>query len=187
MANISTQAVLGVLVIAIIILMLQKALAPKPEHKRRIFVDLDGVLAEFRKGKTFADLYEKGYFETLEPQMPAVNAFRKLMETEDIYVLSCYLSDSEYALAEKKRWVKKYLPGAQCIFVPCGIQKADAILERTGIAVNSNDILIDDHSPNVIDWDEKGGTAIKYLNGINGSGQKWKGRCVVGDFSENLF
>ena len=149
-----------------------------------IFVDMDGVLAEFRKEKSFEDLYVKGYFANLAPQPLAIKAYRKLMKKYDIYILSCYLTDSPYALQEKKAWVEKYLPGARCIFVPYGESKADAILSATGMPIGPNDILIDDHSPNIIDWDEKGGVGIKYLNGINGAGNQWKGRRVEGDFSK---
>ena len=48
-------------------------------------------------------------------------------------------------------------------FTICGTSKSEAIKD-----LSSNDILLDDHSPNLNEWIEAGGKAIKILNEYNG-------------------
>ena len=44
-----------------------------PDRARlRLFVDMDGTLAEFRSVDTLETLYEKGYFAELRPQETVV-------------------------------------------------------------------------------------------------------------------
>lgn len=72
-------------------------------YRQRIFIDMDGTLAEFRNVDTLEKLYEPGYFLNLQPNSNVVNAVKLLIEKADVevYVLSAYLTDSAYALDEK--------------------------------------------------------------------------------------
>ena len=87
---------------------------PGTDGKRqRLFVDMDGTLAEFKKTEYLEQLYEQGYFLNLKPQQNVIEAVKKLMAEnpdKEIYLMSSVLSDSHYALAEKNAWLDRYLP-----------------------------------------------------------------------------
>lgn len=154
---------------------------------RRIFVDMDGTLAKWNNVST-KDLYEKGYYRNLEPNQNLINEIKRLIDDrEDVYILSSFLSDSEYALVEKNLWLDEHLPEISCdkrIFVHYGDNKKDYIIN----GVTALDYLIDDYTKNLLDWKEAGGTGIKFLNGINHTRKTWKGFLLKADnmFSDNL-
>ena len=79
--------------------------------KPRFFIDMDGTLAEWRDIKSNSELYQKGYYESLKPNNYLLEEVKNLIkEGKDIYILSSFLSDSDYALKEKNIWLNKYLP-----------------------------------------------------------------------------
>lgn len=145
---------------------------------RKIFIDMDGTLAEFKPCDTLEKLYEEGYFRNLKPQMSVVEAAKELIASEefDVYVLSAVFTDSKYALKEKNEWLDEYLPEIppeKRIFPPCGEDKKKYVDMKEG------DLLLDDYTKNLLDW-EPPGTAIKLLNGINHSNESWDGNCIAG-------
>ena len=142
----------------------------------RLFVDMDGTLAAFRKVTALEELYERGYFSGLRPQENVVTAMRRLARdpSVQVYVLSAVLFDSHYALDEKNSWLDRYLPELgreQRIFVPCGESKALYISSY----LCPEDILLDDYTVNLEDWRMHGGTGVKLLNGINHTRRSWDG------------
>lgn len=142
----------------------------------RLFVDMDGTLAAFRKVTALEELYERGYFSGLRPQENVVTAIRRLARdpSVQVYVLSAALFDSHYALDEKNSWLDRYLPELgreQRIFVPCGESKALYISSH----LCPEDILLDDYTVNLEDWRMHGGTGVKLLNGINHTRRSWDG------------
>lgn len=144
----------------------------------RLFVDLDGTLAQF-KYVPEEELYKKGYFLNLEPLNEVVHAVNRLAEKgHDIWILSAYLIESEYALVEKSKWAEKYLPDIRRIFIPCGNSKAQSVENAFGRKLSADDILLDDHTANLFDFERHGGTAVKLLNGMNGKNGKWQGAKV---------
>ncbi len=146
-----------------------------PENKKRLFVDIDGTLAEFKTINTIETLYEKGYFESLKPNKNVVEAIKDIVKNHseiDVYIISAVLSDSKYALSEKKNWLEKYLPEIpreKCIFPPCGSDKKNFIPD----GIRPDDYLLDDYSINLNSW-EPPARGIKLLNGINGNNGTWK-------------
>lgn len=148
-------------------------------EKKRLFVDMDGTLAEFKVVDTLERLYEPHYFERLKPNENVVEAVRNIAANHpeiDVYILSAVLSDSKYALYEKKNWIKEYLPEIpedRCIFPPCGSDKKDFIPD----GIRSDDFLLDDYSLNLNSW-EPPARGIKLLNGINGNNGTWDKTCV---------
>ena len=82
-------------------------------EKPRLFVDMDGTLALFQEIDTIETLFEEGYFKNLPPQVAVVNAVNTFLEQSDpevdVYILSSYLTDSDYALKEKNEWLDRYL------------------------------------------------------------------------------
>lgn len=154
---------------------------------RRIFVDMDGTLAKWNDVATEV-LYEKGYYANLEPNYNLLKELKKLIKDgEDVYILSSFLPDSNYALTEKKEWLNKYLPEIsenKRIFVRYNDNKNEYI---SG-GISNSDYLIDDYTKNLIAWKNAGGTGIKYLNGINHTNKTWDGFLLSDDesISSNL-
>lgn len=132
-----------------------------------IFIDMDGTLAEWKNVTSNYELYQQGYYESLRPNEHILNETKRLIkEGENVFILSSFLSDSAFALEEKNSWLDKYLPELKKenrIFVPYGECKYKYIPNK----ITSYDYLIDDHTKNLLDWKDAGGTGIKFLNGIN--------------------
>lgn len=153
--------------------------------KKRLFVDMDGTLAEFKTVDTLEKLYEQNYFLSLKPQMNVINAVKDIIRNQpgvEVYILSAVLSDSKYALFEKNLWLDTYLPeidSSHRIFPPCGMEKREFIGSVLG-AVNNNDFLLDDYSANLHTW-EPPAIGIKLMNGINGNNGTWKNEKVSFD------
>ena len=147
--------------------------------KKRLFVDMDGTLAEFKQVDTLEQLYEKGYFENLQPQMAVVEAVKLIIKDNpdiEVHILSAVLSDSPYALKEKNAWLERYLPEvdmAHRLFPPCGSDKKDVI--KGG--VTERDFLLDDYTLNLNAW-EPPARGIKLLNGINHTNGSWQKAMV---------
>lgn len=148
--------------------------------KKRLFVDMDGTLAEFKQIDALEQLYEKGYFENLQPQMAVVEAV-KIISKEcpdiEVYILSAVLSDSQYALQEKNAWLDRYLPEidkSHRLFPPCGSDKKDVIKD----GITEKDFLLDDYTLNLNAW-EPPARGIKLLNGINHTNGSWQKAMVL--------
>lgn len=143
--------------------------------KQRLFVDMDGTLAEFKTVDTLETLYEKNYFINLKPNENVLGAIKQLIADNDfdVYILSAYLTDSRYALEEKNAWLDKYLPELpqeKRLFVPCGTDKSVAV---PGL-IRPDDYLLDDYTKNLSEW-EPPARGIKLINGINHTNGTWQG------------
>ena len=90
------------------------------QKKQIIYVDMDGVLVDFESGikKASHDLlksYEGQYdniphiFSWMDPMPCAIEAFKKLNEKYDMYILTTAPWRNETALQDKKDWLNKYL------------------------------------------------------------------------------
>lgn len=143
---------------------------------KKLYLDLDGTLAEWKQSSTMEDLFKKGYFLNLKPNVELINAVKLLIKSGvECFVLSAYFADSKYALKEKNLWVDKYLPeidNSHRIFVVYGDAKTDYVDDIL------NSVLLDDFSKNLHDWNRSGGTCIKFLNGINNTKGSWKGTTI---------
>ena len=160
--------------------------------RKTLYVDMDGVLAEFRYVNSEAELYEKGYFLNLKPMKNVISGITYFMEDHpeiEVYVLSAYLEGSRWALQEKSMWLNRHFPQLEeehQLFVKCGEYKSSVPLD------DEQAFLLDDHSPNLLDWENAGHFGIKLLNGINGKGKKWNGKLLDSallpkDFSDKLY
>jgi len=172
--------------------------------KLRLFVDMDGTLAEWKTLnlpiEQFEDaneaqhyLYEnylkkEGYYYNLAPQNKVIEAVKLIAERFkddiEIYTLSATIPNCP-AKQDKNRWLDKYLPEideAHRIFVPDGNNK---VFYVPG-GVSKNDFLLDDYSKNLSHWANSGGYGIKVLNGVNATKGTWKGDTVPYDNSSHL-
>ncbi len=162
--------------------------------KPRIFIDMDGTLAEWRnitikiehdedRFKVLSTLNEilltPGYYSSLKPHKEMLEAMEELNKSYDVYILSCAIpkdGDPNPEL-EKIEWLSEYAPYIDkdhMIFVPDGNNKADYIPD----GIKSEDYLIDDYTKNLLDFEKAGGKGIKLCNYVNGSYGKWNGNSV---------
>ena len=107
------------------------------KQKTKLFVDLDGTLAEWRAAAGYEDLFRKEYFSSLKPHEHVVEALELLNQDEDIeiFILSAYLTESKYALREKNQWVSQHVPSigpGRRLYVPQGITKPDYVAALVG-------------------------------------------------------
>lgn len=89
-------------------------------QKKILYVDMDNVLVDFVSGinRLDADTVKEfdgrlddvpGIFGLMEPMDGAIEAFEKLSEIYDTYILSTAPWDNPTAWSDKLMWVKKYL------------------------------------------------------------------------------
>ncbi len=156
---------------------------------KNIFIDMDGVLAEYRKDCTEHDLMKKDYFLTLQPQWNMLKAMEMLIESAssmgfNVHVLTkVYPSIFKHSVNEKLQWRDEYMPylyDSQFIMVNGEVEeKSDAIKNQLGIDINEDCILIDDYNHNLHEWSLNGGTAIKYINPINDKTKSFVGNRIA--------
>jgi 5'-nucleotidase len=83
------------------------------QNKKIIYVDMDGVLADYdanlegRAPDKVCDI--PGYFSTLPPMKNAVEAFKWLCGYFEVYILSTPSWDSPSSYTEKRVWVEEVL------------------------------------------------------------------------------
>ena len=141
--------------------------------RKRIFVDMDGVLAKWNKDASFEETLEKGYFLNREPQENMISAIRDLSKCFDITILTSVYPEGT-AIEEKKEWLKQYgLDHIPVVFVPYGHRKRDYIELRDDEAL----FLIDDYTKNLIEWEAEDDYSygIKFVNEINDTHKTFDG------------
>ena len=117
--------------------------------KKILYVDLDNVLVDFVSGinRTPVELQKEyegnlddipGIFALMDPMPGAIEAYTKLAEHFDTYILSTSPWANPSALSDKLLWVKKYL--------------GDVAYKRLILThhknLNKGDYLIDDRTKN---------------------------------------
>lgn len=154
-----------------------------------LFIDMDGTLVEWNTElPEFAnEIFKPGYFKERPayPMMP--EAIRDIIHCSafEVYTLSSVI-DGPYAVLDKNVWLDENIPELDekhRIFCRCGENKAKKVESLFG-DFGENFILLDDYTVNLRQWESSGGTAIKLLNGINGTNGTWKG-VEVSRFASN--
>ena len=116
---------------------------------KRLFFDMDGVLADFESGlkrvdektlKEYGEHYDQipGLFSLMSPIEGAVKAVNTLSQHYDVYILSTAPWKNPSAWSDKRTWVTKYFHG---IFY-----KRIILTHRKDFVIG--DYLIDDRSRN---------------------------------------
>ena len=116
---------------------------------KRLFFDMDGVLADFESGlkrvdektlQEYGEHYDQipGLFSLMSPIEGAVKAVKTLSQHYDVYILSTAPWKNPSAWSDKRTWVTKYFHG---IFY-----KRIILTHRKDFVIG--DYLIDDRSRN---------------------------------------
>lgn len=86
--------------------------------KKIIYIDLDNTLADYLGMAKEMNIDPKdakhiqGFFEKLQPIPGAIEAYNRLTQHFDVYILSTAPWSNPHSLYEKILWVKQYLPTA---------------------------------------------------------------------------
>ena len=154
-----------------------------------IYFDMDGVLATYDINgyigvkPPFCQIGGH-YFSTLSADSVAMEMFKTLYKEipGSVMVLTSVSLPRELRTEQtldKIHWLLAQFPdfdfGAH--FLSTSTEKRNIISNIRGMSLNKRDILIDDWNANLYAWTSHGGTAIKYLNGIN-SKQSWPGEVL---------
>lgn len=139
----------------------------------KLFWDMDGTLAVWNPDATVEELFSKGYFLNREAETKLCKIAEKLSAMYESYILTACMEGSDYLIPEKKVWISRFVPNfyQKVLFVPCGVSKAKFVSDVFHRELSDRDVLIDDHSPNLLQWQDDGGTGIKWCNAINNSGK----------------
>ena len=92
---------------------------PAPQ-KKIVYIDMDNVLVDFKSGiarlpKETVEKYGDdmddvpGIFSMMDPMPGAIDAFHRIAEKYDTYILSTAPWENPLALSDKVIWVKRYL------------------------------------------------------------------------------
>ena len=117
--------------------------------KKILYVDMDNVLVDFPSAfpKVPNDVLEKyadnkddipGIFSLMQPLDDAIDAYEKLSQKYDTYILSTAPWDNPSAWSDKIIWVKKYL----------GSSAHKRLILSHNKNLNFGDYLIDDRTKN---------------------------------------
>lgn len=139
-----------------------------------IFVDLDGVMADF--DKTFPERFLKDHVPMTKkemwdhihsvpdffvnlPLMPgALEMFDEIVYRygKPFILTACPSSRYHNVAAQKREWVRNHLGGDIIVMPAHGSEGKPAFMHQKG------DILIDDWGKNCLAWEAAGGVAIKH-------------------------
>jgi len=147
---------------------------------KQINFDMDGVMAKWTTDDIpRRKLFTQKFFKELLPDENVIGAIKYIVRNRpdvEVHVRSAVLHEG--VIKAKESWLDKYLPeikkeNRHFNFV---WQSKSECLDNT---TNPADfILVDDYTKNLIEWKNKGGVGIKYLNGRNGTHGKWQGDRV---------
>lgn len=116
-------------------------------NKKRIFLDMDNVLADFASGmeKAGPELLSRykpdevpGIFALMDPMPGAIDAVERLVKKYDVFILSTAPWNNPSAWSDKLEWVKKYF--GEVLFKRLIISHRKDLLK--------GDYLIDDRGKN---------------------------------------
>lgn len=139
---------------------------------RRLFLDLDGVMADFEGAfplffgtnhrhltyeAMWEAIYEHGTFFADLPLMDGAKAFFASIEHLDPIILTACPAERYAEVAIQKRaWVRQHLSDEVLILPVQGSASKALFMHAPG------DILIDDFSKNTLAWQCAGGRAIRH-------------------------
>lgn len=153
------------------------------EGATAVFFDMDGVLARYERhayekyDPDLPPLYEQEdlhYYRTCEPDSAAIALLEYLTGLGiPCWALTSVKPSIPWARYDKIYWLMKHtrqFDAARRTIIADG-DKAQVVKAREKICrLDRGMILLDDFNKNLWDWERAGGTAVKYLNGVNSTG-----------------
>ena len=119
---------------------------------KKIFIDLDGTIARFNVRNALKRFdNEKGFFSKLLAYK-GIEVVNELAKKGNIYIISA--SPNTQADIDKMQWIGKYLPNipkANITICRLGENKAKIIENKYLIKIDSNCLLLDDYTKNLIE------------------------------------
>lgn len=151
-----------------------------------LFMDMDGVLARYdrwayakRPGqKAVYETEHEHYFRHCVPDRHALAILKTALDLGvDARVLTAIRSDLPWVRFDKVQWLAEHAPWLDpARLVIASGDKAQAVIAmQLAAGLHPGIVLLDDFNRNLEDWARAGGTAVKYLNGVNSPGS-WPGR-----------
>lgn len=149
---------------------------------KTLWSDEDGVIAVYEpdayrvkiNGYTLFETPGIHYFDRLNPDTRIISAYKTLAENDSlrVHVITNITDDDplkEEHETDKRKWTHRHMPfiDIDTEFNILQIPKRHFVESILGRPLCKTDILISDYNKDLIPWIEGGGTAIKYLNGIN--------------------
>lgn len=166
-------------------------------HQKTIWSDEDGVIAIYEPhaysiphGKNSLFLTpDVHYFMSLRADTRITKAYETLQTKHKLPI--CVLTNltEQYPLweehkADKIKWTKNAMPflDMETQFHAIHTPKYKFAEDKLKRPLCKTDILISDYNHDLIPWEEAGGTAVKYLNGIN-SEDSFSGAKIYPDWT----
>lgn len=166
-------------------------------HTKTIWSDQDGVIAVYEP-KAYRQhlnpnttpvffLPNVHYYATVKPDEKIIAAYQQLNQEIPLQILTNLTDDMILAQeheADKIQWTKTHMPFLNIAeqYHPIHIPKWKFATRYLKRSLQPTDILISDFNNDLIPWKHAGGTAVKYLNGIN-SEKSYDGPHILPEWS----
>lgn len=126
--------------------------------KTRLFVDMDGTLAEWQEGTPLEEVCAPGYFAQLPPNENMAKAMIRFWEYSrknniEVFILSAVFDDG-HSIRDKNAWLDQYIPFIDAehrIFVSCEEPKTAYINKHLGGMSESDMFIVKGFIPDGID------------------------------------
>lgn len=141
---------------------------------KRFFFDMDGTLARFYEDAgCVRNSGRDGFFLELKPYENMVAALKMMRARPDVRVYVLSHAETEAAREDKQSWLAVQVQDPiACLFCKHVKSKAEYVKEALD-DFGEDFIVVDDYSSNLVDWETRGGSAVKVLNEFNG--RRWNG------------
>ena len=121
------------------------------------------------------------YFANAPVDEVGLGILKYLHSNHDYQILTRLVEDTCTRMChynDKLLWLFSNAPYAVDKYRTCVCKKSEYVRTVMGVdRLSSEDILIDDYYKNLLDWQENGGIAIKYVTDVNRN-IPWNGYCI---------
>jgi beta-phosphoglucomutase-like phosphatase (HAD superfamily) len=141
--------------------------------RRQIYLDCDGVLADFDAGATkilglAPDAFEKrhgarefwrrlahapGFFDTLDPLPDAFELYEAVRHRGPIILTG--MPYGKWAEPQKRRWAERHFPGVPVITTTAALKREHC---------HPGDVLVDDRAQHRAAWEDAGGMFVVHTS-----------------------